>query len=391
MRADFYRFVAQTSPFPLGYTVDYAKGAWIHTLEGKSMLDLISGIAVSSLGHCHPAVVNAVTEQAQKFMHIMVYGEFVYQPQVELCKAIVSLLGHPFEQVYLVNSGAEAIEGAMKLAKKYTNRPKIASCNNAYHGSTQGALSLIGSEVYQQPFRPLLPGVFKIRFNNIDDLAHIDEQTAAVFIETVQGEAGCIVPSPTWIQALQSKCHQTGTLIVCDEIQTGFGRCGSWFAFQQLELKPDIVCMAKGMGGGMPIGAFAASTLIMKSLSMNPILGHITTFGGNAVTAAAALAVIQTIQNENLLSRVQPLVKLFKKQLTHSKILAFRNFGLLMALDLGANEKVLKVMHHCLAQGVLVDWFLFNDTSLRICPPLILKEEEAIWACNVILEAFDTL
>jgi acetylornithine/succinyldiaminopimelate/putrescine aminotransferase len=384
----FFKNLAQTSPFPLAFEISKAEGCYMFGPDNKKYLDLISGIAVSNVGHRHPYVVSKIKEQLDKYMHLMVYGEIVQVPQVQLAKKLGDLL--PWKentQTYLVNSGSEAIEGAIKLAKRYTGKTKLVSCKNAYHGSTHGALSLMGNEMFKESFRPLLPGITHIEYGKVDDLSWIDESTAAIIIEPIQGEAGVRIASDSYFKELNKKCKQTGTLIIADEIQSGFGRTGSWFAFERVGLIPDIIVMAKGMGGGMPIGAFASSFDMMNCLTNNPILGHITTFGGHPVCASSALATIETIEKENLLSNVAERSLQIKNNLKHPAIKELRGEGLRLAMQLDSFENVQKVIERCLSKGVFTDWFLFCDNAVRIAPPLIITEEELDFAISIIKES----
>ncbi|MCB0820316.1 MAG: aspartate aminotransferase family protein [Bacteroidetes bacterium] len=388
-RSLFLRHVAQTSPFPPMLEVASAEGCYITDIYGKKYLDFISGISVSNVGHRHPAVVSAIREQTEKYMHVMVYGEFIQAPQVQLAEAVCSMLGNPFESVYFVNSGAEAVEGALKLAKRFTGRAELISCENAYHGSTHGALSIMGSEAFKTAYRPLLPGTSRIRFNNFDDLNLISEHVAAVIVEPVQGEAGAVEAKAEWLESLRSVCSHKGVLLIFDEIQTGFGRTGTAFAWQQYGVVPDVVLMAKGMGGGLPIGAFAASRDVMQCLSHDPLLGHITTFGGNAVCAAAALAVAREISKPELLNSVEQRSKLIRELLKHPDIIEIRGKGLLLAMKLESNQRVLSVMNKCYELGLITDWFLFADDCIRIAPPIIISEEETREACAIVLKALE--
>lgn len=380
----FLRHVAQTSPTPLGLEIERAEGCWLFGKDGKKYLDLIAGIGPSVLGHRHPRVQKAVEEQLNSYWHTLVYGEFILSPQVKLAQLLAENLPG-LDSVYFVSSGAEACEGAMKLAKRYTGRPNFVACRNAYHGSTQGAASLMSPTDFTLAFQPLLPGIQHINFNEINDLEKIDRHTAAVIIETVQGEAGIILPRPEWLQALRHRCDETGALLILDEIQCGMGRTGSLFAFEKYGIVPDILLLAKGFGGGMPLGAFAARREVMQTLTHNPVLGHITTFGGHPVCAAAGLATLEVLLEGDLLAQVPEKEALFKKLLVHSAIRELRSAGLWLAVDLGDAEKVQAVIRHCIANGVITDWFLFNDRSLRIAPPLTISEEEIRFACEVIL------
>lgn len=381
----FLQHNAQTTLEPLLLEFTKASGMYLYDTAGKKHLDLIAGIGVSNVGHCHPAVVNAVKEQVENYMHIMVYGEFVQSPQVNFAKALADVLPSHLNCTYFVNSGAEAVEGAMKLAKRYTGRSEIISCHNSYHGSTQGALSLMGNEEFKQAYRPLLPDIRFINFNVIADLDLITERTAAVFMETVQGEAGLRTADKAYFEALRAKCTATGTLLVLDEIQCGFGRTGKMFGFEHYGIAPDILLLAKGIGGGMPIGAFISSTEIMRALATNPILGHLTTFGGHPVSCAAGLATLQTIQKENIVNGVEEKGELFKKLLVHPAIKEVRGKGLMMAIEFENFEVNKKIIDACIADGVISDWFLHCSNSMRVAPPLIITNEEIEYACEVIL------
>lgn len=381
----FLQHNAQTTLEPLLLEFTKASGMYLYDTAGKKHLDLIAGIGVSNVGHCHPAVVNAVKEQVENYMHIMVYGEFVQSPQVNFAKALADVLPSHLNCTYFVNSGAEAVEGAMKLAKRYTGRSEIISCHNSYHGSTQGALSLMGNEEFKQAYRPLLPDIRFINFNVTADLDLITERTAAVFMETVQGEAGLRTADKAYFEALRAKCTATGTLLVLDEIQCGFGRTGKMFGFEHYGIAPDILLLAKGIGGGMPIGAFISSTEIMRALATNPILGHLTTFGGHPVSCAAGLATLQTIQKENIVAGVEEKGELFKKLLIHPAIKEVRGKGLMMAIEFENFEINKKIIDACIADGVISDWFLHCSNSMRVAPPLIITQEEIEYACEVIL------
>jgi putrescine aminotransferase len=387
----FFNHVAQTSDMPLAIEIERAEGLYMYTPEGKSIMDLISGIAVSNVGHCHPKVVQAIQEQSAKFMHLMVFGELIHAPQSQLAQAIQQTLPQKLDNVYFVNSGSEAVEGALKLAKRYTGRQELISFKNAYHGSSHGALSMMGNDFFKDAFRPLLPNTKQIRFNHIDDLNEITHNTAAIIIEPIQGEAGVVIGDEAFYKALNDRCQATGTLLIVDEIQSGFGRTGQFWAFEALGLNPDIVLCAKGMGGGMPIGAFISSKEIMSSLTHNPFLGHITTFGGNAVTCAASLATLQLILEEELHLKAKDKGTLFKYLLQHPQIKEVRGKGLMLAVELNDADKVKKVIQHCVEQGILTDWFLFCDTALRIAPPLTIQEEEIKKACKILLHAFNNL
>lgn len=380
---------AQTSDFPLMIEVEKAEGIYMYGSDGHRYIDLISGIGVSNVGHRHPKVLRAIHDQLDRYMHLMVYGEFVQAPQVQLAHALSGTLPDRLNNTYLLNSGAEAVEGALKLAKRHTGRTELISCYNAYHGSTQGALSMNGSESFKNAFRPLLPDVRHIHYNSIADLQHITERTAAVLIETVQGEAGVRVPEKDYLKQLRERCNQTGTLLILDEIQCGFGRTGTFWAFEQFGIEPDILVCAKGMGGGMPIGAFIAPQEIMAAFKTDPILGHCSTFGGHPVSCAASLATLQVIQEENLLAGVAQKSKLIKQLLVHPRIKGIRNQGLMMAAEFESFEVLKAVIDQAILNGVLTDWFLFCDNSMRIAPPLTITEDQIREACQIILRSID--
>ncbi|SIT93475.1 aspartate aminotransferase family protein [Pontibacter indicus] len=389
LRQLFLQHQAQTSDFPLMIEVEKAEGIYMYGSEGQRYIDLISGIGVSNVGHRHPKVIRAIHDQLDKYMHLMVYGEFVQAPQVQLAHALSETLPKRLNNTYLLNSGAEAVEGALKLAKRYTGRTELISCYNAYHGSTQGALSMNGSESFKNAFRPLLPDVRHIRYNSIEDLEQITERTAAVLIETVQGEAGVRTPENDYLRRLRERCHQTGTLLILDEIQCGFGRTGTFWAFEQFGIEPDILVCAKGMGGGMPIGAFIAPQEIMAAFKTDPILGHCSTFGGHPVSCAASLATLQVIQEEHLLEGVAQKAALIKELLVHPRIKQIRNQGLMMAAEFESFEVLKAVIDQAILNGVLTDWFLFCDNSMRIAPPLTITEEQIREACQIILTSIE--
>lgn len=382
----FLNYNAQTSDSPLLLEFVKAKGCILTDINGKEYLDLIAGIGVSNVGHCHPNVVTAVQKQAENYMHLMVYGEYVQSPQVNFASNLASVLPSNLNCTYFVNSGAEAVEGAMKLAKRFTGRTEIIACNNSYHGSTQGALSLMGCEDFKQAYRPLLADIKFINFNQTPDLKYITNKTAAVFIETMQGEAGIRIPEQEYLTALRNKCNETGTLLVFDEIQCGFGRTGKMFGFEHYNITPDILLLAKGIGGGMPIGAFISSKEIMSVFTNNPILGHITTFGGHPVSCAAGLATLQTIVNEKLVDNVEHKGNLFRKHLKHPAIKDFRGKGLFMAIEFESFEINKAIIDACIEDGIITDWFLHCSKSMRLAPPLIISEEEIEKACQIILK-----
>jgi len=380
---------AQTTHFPLLLEFERAEGIYMYDSEGKAYIDLISGIGVSNLGHGNPYVINAIKQQLDKYMHLMVYGEYVQTPQVRFAEKLVSLLPENLQSVYFTNSGTEAVEGALKLAKRYTGRQQIVACHNSYHGSTHGALSVMGNEEYKQAYRPLLPGVNFVSFNNINDLDIINHQTACVIIETIQGEAGIRVPDAAYMQALQARCKQTGTLLILDEIQAAFGRTGRLFGFEHYGIVPDILLLAKALGGGMPVGAFIASNQIMSAFKENPILGHITTFGGHPVCCAAGLAALEVLLNENLCNQVAEKEALMRSLLIHPAIKEIRGKGLMLALELESFELNKNIIDRCIAKGVVTDWFLHCSNAMRLAPPLIITQEEIRKACAVILEAVE--
>jgi acetylornithine/succinyldiaminopimelate/putrescine aminotransferase len=384
----FLRHQAQTSGFPLLLEIERAEGVYMYTPEGRPILDLISGIGVSNVGHRHPRVLQAIHDQLDKYLHLMVYGELVQAPPARLAHALAATLPAPLDTVYFTNSGTEAIEGALKLAKRHTGRTGLVSAYNSYHGSTHGALSITGSEGFKNSYRPLLPDVTHLRYNELEDLQLITEHTAAVVLETVQGEAGVRVPAPSYLPAVRQRCTEVGALLILDEIQCGFGRTGTQWAFEQFGVVPDILVCAKGMGGGMPIGAFISSPEIMVGFQTNPILGHCTTFGGHPVSCAAALATLQVIQDENLLAGVAPKAARLRAGLRHPAIKEVRNCGLLMAVEFESFEVLKPIIDRALAEeGILTDWFLFCDNSLRIAPPLTITEAEIDAALAGLLRA----
>lgn len=350
---------------------------------------MISGISVCNVGHCNPRVVKAIKEQVDQYMHIMVYGELIESPQVQYASRIASLLPASLDAVYFTGSGSEATEGAMKLAKRLTGRTNMVAFHDSYHGSTQGALSVMGSEYWRNAYRPLIPGIKHVHHNRFESLDAIDEHTACVIAEPIQAERGVMTPSMEWMKALRQRCTETGTLLVLDEIQTGFGRTGSMFAFEQLGIVPDILLLGKALGGGMPLGAFVASKQMMDSFTINPVLGHITTFGGHPVCCAAGLAALEFLLDEKLISQVKKHELLFTELLHHPMINGFRSAGLLMAIDFGSWEMNKKIIDRCIAKGVFTDWFLFASHCMRLAPPLIITEDEIKAACSIILECCD--
>lgn len=373
IREQFLQNVAQTSPSPLLIEVERAEGIYLYTPEGKRYVDLVSGVSVSNVGHGNPKVVEAVCEQTRRYMHCMVYGELVEKPQVQYAALLAEHLPEPLRSVYFVNSGAEAIEGAMKLAKRYTSRSEIISFRGAYHGSTQGAMSIMGGEFFKTAYRPLLPDTRLIDYNNFADLEQITERTACVVAECVQGEHGIRLPVDGYLQALRRRCTEVGALLVFDEVQTGFGRCGAMFAMELSGVTPDIVCLAKALGGGMPLGAFVSSNQIMGTLTNNPVLGHITTFGGHPVCCAAGKAAMEFIMENDLVARAARMGELFEQELKEFEI---RRCGLLIAVELGTSERMFEAVRRLTEAGYMTDWFLFCETAFRISPPLTITEQQ---------------
>ncbi|MEC3878659.1 aspartate aminotransferase family protein [Parapedobacter sp. 10938] len=385
----FLANTAQTSNSPRLIEIDRAEGVYLYGPDGKRYIDLVSGFAVSNIGHRHPQVLEAIANQLERFLHVTVYGEFVQAPQVALATQLLAVLPERFGSVYFTNSGTEATEGAMKIAKKFTGRRRILAAEKAYHGSTQGALSLIGNPAYRQAYAPLLPEIDFIRYNNHSDIAKIDTSTAAVILEAVQGEAGIRVPDESYMHAVRKRCDETGTLLIFDEIQTGFGRTGKLFAFQHYGIEPDILLLAKGMGGGMPIGAFVANKTVMDVIKDNPMLGHITTFGGHPVSCAAALASLNVILNEHLIDDIERKAQLFRQHLQHPSIREIRGIGFMLCIQLDTFEQVASVSKYCADNGVIIDWFLHCATALRISPPLVISDDDIAKACQIILNALD--
>lgn len=386
----FLRHIAQTSDSPLFLEIEKAEGMYLYDKDGEKYMDLISGIAVSNLGHRHPEIINAIKEQCDKYLHTLVYGEFILSPQVKLATILSNLLPSNLNSCYFVNSGTEATDGALKLAKRFTGRANIVAFKNSYHGSTIGAMSLNSDSYFTQAYRPLLPGIKYIEFNNFSDLSEVDESCAAVIVETIRAEGGVELPNEEYFQALRNKCNSTGTLLIFDEIQVGCGRTGKMFAFEHYNVIPDILLLAKGFGGGMPIGTFISSKEIMSVLSHDPVLGHITTFGGHPVCAAAAYATINTLKNnyDSLIANVEFKENLFRKYLeTNPYIKTIRSKGLFMAVQLDNFKQLSAVIKECINNGLITDWFLFNSSALRIAPPLIISEEEIKFACDIINNA----
>jgi len=385
LREIFLRHVAQTSAAPLALEIVRADGALLFDINGKEYIDLIGGISVANVGHRHPKVIEAIKDQLEAYLHIMVYGEFIETPQVRYAKLLTDHLPPSLDSVYFTNSGAEATEGAMKLAKRFTDRREVIAFNNSYHGSTQGALSIMGSEYWRNAFRPLLPGILHFDYHSPEAIAAVTEKTCCVVVEAVQGEAGIITPPKNWIQELRQKCTETGALLILDEIQTGFGRTGKLWGFEHFNIVPDVLLLGKALGGGMPLGAFIANQKLMSVLTDNPVLGHITTFGGHPVCCAAGFAALTALLDEAMMDEVKKKEELFKSSLVHKKIISVRSFGLWLAVEFDSFETNKKIIDHCIANGVLTDWFLFASNCLRISPPLIISEEQIKKGCEILL------
>ncbi len=395
LRKQFLEHVGQTSPSPMMVEVARAEGSFFYTPEGKRYFDLVAGVSVSNVGHANPAVVEAVQKQAADYMHIMVYGEMVERPQVEYARRIAELAPGDLDCVYFVNSGAEAVEVALKLAKRYTGRTELISMRRAYHGSTHGAMSMMGTpegEEWKAEFRPLLPDVKSIEFNSFEDLNEITERTAGVLCEVVQGEAGVRLPNPEWLRALRARCTEVGALLIFDEIQTGMGRTGAMFASAKYDVTPDVMCLAKAFGGGMPLGGVVSKKQILDSFTHNPVLGHITTFGGHPVCCAAGLAALNYLIDNKVVESVEAKGAMFEERLkSHPRILEIRRSGLLLALELGKPEYLYRLMEIFKEEGIMSDWFLYCDTAFRISPPLTISEAEIAECCDIILRSLDRL
>lgn len=389
MNNDFIKYQAQTSPYPLGMEVSHAIGSYIYDTNNKKYLDFVAGVSACTLGHQPPRVNQAIKDQLDKYSHVMVYGEYSQSPAVEYCKLLASLLPAPLDKTYLVNSGTEAIEGALKLARRTTGRSQLISCHNAYHGNTMGSMSVMGFEERKQIFRPLIPDVDFITFNNEADLQKITTKTAGVLLETIQGGAGFIQPENGFLKKVKARCVAVGALLILDEIQPGFGRTGTLFGFQNYDVVPDILVMGKGMGGGMPVGAFTASAAMMDLLSDNPKLGHITTFGGHPVIAAACLATLQEITETDLMSSTLEKEKLFKSLLVHPLIQEIRGKGLMLAAMTKSAAITNEVILKCQDRGLILFWLLFEGCAIRITPPLTISEEEIREGCAIMLEVMN--
>ena len=391
MKKDYFKYQAQTSSHPLALEISHAKGSYIYDTQGKAHLDFVAGVSACSLGHCHPRVVTAIQEQAQKYMHVMVYGEYIQEPAVAYTKLLASLLPTPLETTYLVNSGTEAIEGALKLARRFTGRSQIIAAKHAYHGNTMGSLSIMGFEERKSAFRPLIPDIGFIQFNSEGDLLSITEKTAAVVLETIQGGAGFILPENGYLKKVRERCTAVGAMLILDEIQPGFGRTGKLFAFEHFDCIPDILVIGKGMAGGMPVGAFVASHNMMQSLIENPKLGHITTFGGNPVIAAACLATLQEITEGKLIQESLEKEVLFRNLLQHKLIKEIRGKGLMLALIMEKPEMANEVILKCAEKGLILFWLLFEPNAIRISPPLTISNQEISLGCALILEVLDEI
>ena len=391
MNTDFLKYQAQTSPYPLGMEVSHAVGSYIYDINTKKYLDFVAGVSACALGHQHPRVNQAIKDQLDKYSHVMVYGEYSQSPAVQYCKLLASLLPAPLDKTYLVNSGTEAIEGALKLARRTTGRSQLISCHNAYHGNTMGSMSVMGFEERKQIFRPLIPDVDFITFNNEEDLQKITTKTAGIILETIQGGAGFIQPHNDFLKKVRERCTEVGAIMILDEIQPGFGRTGKLFGFQNYDVVPDIVVMGKGMGGGMPVGAFTASSAMMDLLSDNPKLGHITTFGGHPVIASACLATLQEITETNLMAEAMEKEKLFRSLLVHPLIQEIRGKGLMLAAMTKSADITNEVILKCQDKGLILFWLLFEGCAIRITPPLTISEEEIREGCSIILEVMDEI
>ena len=387
MKQEFFKYQAQTTPYAAGFEVEKAEGSYIYGKDGRAYLDFVAGVSANTLGHSHPKMVNAIKEQADKYLHVMVYGEYAQEKPVELCRLLAEATPEPLEVTYLVNSGAEAIDGALKLAKRYTGREEIISMKNSYHGNTHGALSVSGNEFHKREFRPLLPMISFIEFNNEEEFSKITEKTACVIAETIQGAAGFLTPSQNYFKNLKKRCEEVGALLILDEIQPGFGRTGKLFSFEHYDMVPDILVMGKGMGGGVPVGAFMSSAEIMKSLQHSPKLGHITTFGGNPLIAAASFATLKEVLESSLMNEVEEKEKLFRELLVHPKIKKVNGRGLMLAVELESPEYTLDVAKRCMEKELIVFWQLYRNEFMRISPPLTISKEEIKKGCEIILEA----
>tara|TARA_R110002096_G_scaffold434360_3_gene655710 strand:+ start:12827 stop:14020 length:1194 start_codon:yes stop_codon:yes gene_type:complete len=390
LKQSFLSHIAQTSDSPIGLEISHAKGPFLYTTKEVRYVDFISGIAVSSLGHRHPKVIAAIEEQLGKYLHVMVYGEFIQKPQVEFAELLMAQLPPQLNQVYLVNSGTEANEGALKLAKKHTGRSKLVAFKNSYHGDTHGSLSVTGRDVYRDPYLPLLPDVHFLNFNSFVDLDNIDNQTASVILEPIQGEGGIIPAEKEWLKAVRSKCDETGALLIFDEIQSGFARTGKLFAFEHYDVIPDILCLAKAMAGGMPMGAFVSSSEIFKAFMYNPPLNHVTTFGGHPVCCAAAHANLKELLDGNYINRAVEIERKIKKRLVGKGIVEVRGKGAMLGLELESWELTKAVVESCFEKGVLLGWTLHSNTLVRLAPPLIIENDLLDEVLETIMESIHT-
>ena len=391
MTEDFYKYQAQTTPHPLALEISHAEGSYIYDTSGKKHLDFVAGVSACTLGHCHPRVVAAIKNQVEKYLHVMVYGEYIQEAAVELAKLLSENLPKSLNTTYLVNSGTEAIEGSLKLARRATGRTQILYANNAYHGNTMGSMSVMGYEERKNAFKPLVPDCFPVNFNNEADLQKITSETAAIILETIQGGAGFIQPENDYLKKVRQRCDQTGTLLILDEIQPGFGRTGKLFAFEHFGIVPDILVMGKGMGGGLPIGAFSASHEVMALLQDNPKLGHITTFGGNPVIAAAALATLRELTETDIIEQTLQKEKLFRKLLVHPLIKEVRGRGLMLAVIMETPEIASEVILACKELGLVLFWLLFEGRAIRITPPLTISNDEIEEGCKLLTGVLDIL
>lgn len=389
MKQDFFKYQAQTTLYPLEVEISHAMGSYIYSTDGKKHLDFVAGVSACTLGHSNPKVLNAITEQINKYMHVMVYGEYIQKTAVEFCKLLAENLPSSLNKTYLVNSGTEAVEGAMKLAKRVTGRSQIISCVNAYHGNTQGSMSVLGNEERKGAFRPLLPNVDFITFNNEADLEKITTKTAGIILETIQGSAGFITPKNDFLKKVRAKCDETGTLLILDEIQPGFGRTGKLFGFQNYDMVPDILVMGKGMASGMPVGAFTANEKHMDLLAHDPKCGHITTFGGHPVIAAASLTTLKELLETDLMAQTLVKEQLFRKHLIHPLITDIHGLGLMLAVMTPSDEITNQVILKCKEKGLILFWLMFEGKAIRITPPLTISEEEIKLGCDMIIEALN--
>lgn len=391
LKEEFFKYQAQTTNFASGFEVDYAKGSYIYGKDGRAYLDFVAGVSVNTLGHSHPRINEAIIEQVNKYMHVAVYGEYAQEKPVELCKRLVDSTPEGLDQVYLVNSGTEAIEASLKLAKRFTGRRQLISFRNAYHGNTHGSLSVSGDERKKSAFRPLLPEVYFIDFNNDEDLQKITKETAGVIVESIRGASGFRLPENNFFMKLKKRCEEVGALLIMDEIQPGFGRTGKLFGFEHFGIVPDIVAMGKGMASGLPVGAFMTSDKIMSSLKQNPQLGHITTFGGNPVIAAAALELLNVIEDEKLMEDIDRKEQLFREHLQHPKIKKVHGKGLMLAPEVKDVDYALRVAAECMNRGLIIFWLMYSIETLRITPPINISDEDIVKGCEILKSVLDDL